>query len=358
VTSRFDTFQDLLERMGNPHKRLPPVIHVAGTNGKGSTVAFMRAILEEAGLRVHTYTSPHLICETERIRLAGTPVHKELLRKTMEALPERQSFFADYTATAFQLFSEHPADVCLVEVGVGGRLDPTNVVTPVVSVITRLGFDHQDKLGPTLTHIAHEKAGILKKGISAVTVSQNPEVMRVLESVCPQIHVARPAEYTLSLTGEHQKENAGLAIAAVKCFMAIDEGTIKQGLQKAVWPGRLQRLQIKGRDFILDSAHNIDGFKTLFKSAFLPSVLLLAIHKRRDYKPILDYCKEKAEEFIFVPVEDCHVPEELAGYMADYNSYVLNHWQDVFSRTQKSIMACGSIYLIGEILKDIAYEYS
>ena len=255
--------QRLLSALGAPHRRLPPVIHVAGTNGKGSTLAFLRAILEAAGYRVHVYTSPHLLRFNERIRLAGSLIGDDHLIDLFDRTETANAgapitYFEVATAAAFLGFAEVSADALLLETGVGGRLDATNVVErPVATAITRISYDHRQFLGDTLDAIAGEKAGILKAGVAcALALQQEPIVCRVIAERAaaigaPLIPVmaddcaALPAQP--NLTGRHQLENAATATVIIRTLrdhgFRIDQDHIAAGLAGADWPGRLQRVQ-------------------------------------------------------------------------------------------------------------------
>ncbi len=284
-----------LAALGHPERRLPPVVHVAGTNGKGSTCAFLRAIAEAAGRRVHAYTSPHLVRFHERIRLAGTLVEEEALAAALEEVERANAgapitVFEITTAAALLLFSRVPADLLVLEVGLGGRLDATNVVArPAATAITSISMDHMDFLGDTLARIAAEKAGILKPGVPCATGAQQPEALAVIAerarslgapllargeawSVTPRAGGLRyaDAEGALdlplpSLPGAHQADNAGIAIAALRAWNPpwLDGAAIAAGLVRAEWPARLQRLAGRlaaglppGWELWLDGGHN------------------------------------------------------------------------------------------------------
>ncbi len=298
----------LLDALGSPHHRLPPVIHVAGTNGKGSTIAFMRAVLEAAGLAVHVYTSPHLVRFHERIRLGvpggGRPVAEQALVdafRRCEAVNAGApiTMFEMTTAAGLLLFSEHPAHVLLLEVGLGGRYDATNVVDkPLVTVVTPVSMDHSEYLGDTVGKIAAEKAGIFKRGVPAViALQEHPDAERSLEREAARVgapifaggqdfHVHEEQGRLVyqdedglldlplpKLIGRHQHMNAGTAIAALRRagFGRLDHKAYETGLRTADWPARLQRLA-KGRlsemlpegsELWLDGGHNPDGGKAL-----------------------------------------------------------------------------------------------
>ncbi len=299
-----DRLELTLEALGRPQDKLPPVLHVAGTNGKGSTVAFLRAMAEAAGLRVHVYTSPHLVRFVERIRIAGeliTDTHlAEVLARVEAANAGRPITFFEITAAAAILaFSETPADLCILEVGLGGRFDATNVVsTCAVAAIAPVDFDHAEFLGTDLRKIAGEKAGIIKPGRPVVAAHQAEAAFEVIEAEAERLGapliamgrdfdafsqggrlVVQNHEGLLdlpppSLYGAHQYENAGLAAAVMLALgdPRIDEAAIAKGVSSAVWPARLQRLtkgpfgrraEARGADLWLDGGHNPHGARAL-----------------------------------------------------------------------------------------------
>ena len=269
-----DRMQSILAKLGNPERKLPPVVHIAGTNGKGSTLAITRAILEAAGLTVHTYTSPHLVRFHERIRVAGELISEDALSALLEECEavngaEPITFFEITTAAAFLAYARTPADYLILEVGLGGRLDATNVIDhPAVSVITSIGLDHQQYLGETIEEIAREKAGILKRGAIGIVGAQSPEVREEIEQVAAKVGAPLSIanqdwqSYTQhgrlvyqderglldlplpALQGPHQIDNAGNAIAAVRALNddRISDEAIAEGLRKVTWPARLQNL--------------------------------------------------------------------------------------------------------------------
>ena len=293
----------LLGKLGSPQHRLPPVIHVAGTNGKGSTCAFLRAILEASGKRVHVYASPHLVRFHERIRLSGKLIDENELSALLEECEHHNgnepiTFFEITTAAAFLAFTRHKADALILEVGLGGRLDATNVISqPAAAVITPVDFDHQIYLGSTLAEIAGEKAGIIKRNVPCIIGPQSDEVRELIE-IQAAAHNA-PAVFwgqdfmaheehrrmvyqddqglidlpLPKLAGAHQIINAATAIAALRKLPAfqIDDRAIEDGLITVEWPGRLQRLTRgplvamapKGAEVWLDGAHNPHGARAL-----------------------------------------------------------------------------------------------
>jgi len=295
--------QRLLGQLGHPERKLPPVIHVAGTNGKGSTIAYLRAILEAAGLRVHVYTSPYLVRLNECYRLGavggGVLVGDDELRGTLETCERANTgapitLFEAQTAAAFWLFAQHPADVMLLEVGLGGRLDATNVIDrPLATVIAPVSLDHTEFLGATLMAVAREKAGIIKTGVPAIIAEQPPEAVAVIEAQAKRLsaplHTAGQ-EWHVSvergrlvyqddrglmdlaaprLFGRHQFDNAGLAIATLRAqsLFKIEPAAFEAGIVNAEWPARMQRLTSgalfdqapPGCEIWLDGGHNPEG---------------------------------------------------------------------------------------------------
>ncbi len=278
-----ETIRALLARLGDPHTRLPPVFHVAGTNGKGSTCAFLRAMLEAQGYRVHVTTSPHLVRYNERIRLAGKLIEDEHLAALLDEVLETSeglnpSFFEVTIAAAFLAFSREPADACVVEVGLGGRFDATNVLGPEVLAacgIAALGIDHERFLlapeegVPTepMARIAFEKAGIAKQGVPLVTVAQPPLEMATIAGAAeragaPLVLAEAAGGEQVALGGPHQRLNAGLAAAILRCQsrLPVSDEAIALGLTSARWPARLQRLSpgplVGAREVWLDGGHN------------------------------------------------------------------------------------------------------
>lgn len=299
-----DRMQALLQRLGRPQDRLPPVVHVAGTNGKGSTVAFLRAIAEAAGLRAHVFTSPHLVRFAERIRLAGALIEDaalaELLERTERANAGAPITFFEITAAAALLaFSETPADLLLLEVGLGGRFDATNVVAaPAVSVIAPVDLDHREFLGEDIAAIAREKAGVLKPGRPGVIGRQGETALEAIGAEADRLSaplIVMGREFDAwpdrggmvfqdetglldlpppALFGPHQIDNAGLAIAAARALgdARITGAAAGAGIANAVWPARMQRLsggpfgraaRARGADLWLDGGHNPHAARAL-----------------------------------------------------------------------------------------------
>ena len=400
----------LLEKLGRPQDRLPPVIHVAGTNGKGSTIAFMRAILEAAGQRVHVYTSPHLARFHERIRLAGRLVDEDALARALaecEAINAGApiTLFEITTAAAFKLFSEHPADVLLLETGLGGRFDSTNVVErPRACAITPISFDHVEFLGDTLAKIAFEKAGILKPGVPAIVADQAPEARAVIERradalrapllIGAQDFQAREERGRLvfedgdglldlpmpALPGEHQIGNAGVAIATLRAaFPGLPESACAAGMTRVDWPARLQRLTRgalvdlapKPSELWLDGGHNAAGGRALAaavgdmaRRAPRPLVMIVGMLTTKDSRAFLAPFAALAEEIVAVPVAGDHAgraPAELvaiagelgvrASEAAGVGEALATLGRRGWARPPRVLIA-GSLYLAGAVLAE------
>lgn len=404
----------LLAKLGNPHKKLPPVIHVAGTNGKGSTSAFLRAIFEAAGARVHVYTSPHLIRFHERISLAGAdgvsrPIEEDALVDVLTRTRacndgDDVTQFEITTAAAFLAFAETPADVLILEVGLGGRLDATNVISaPEVAVITPISIDHADKLGGTLQLIAAEKAGILKTGAHTIIAKQPDEAEAVIEQTAER--VGAPAEvwgrhydaYAQNgrlvvqsedqlldlplpvLTGPHQIVNAAVATMAALRFTSypVSEQAVEVGLIKARWPARLQRLDdgpltgllSYGSELWLDGGHNPAAAEVLSQAMAdleerrpRPLFLVVGMMGLKDITGFLARFEGLARAVYAVPVPGAHEqplePENIVEAAArlgipahDEKSVeaalaAIDHCQ----MGPKRVLVCGSLYLAGHVL--------
>ncbi len=316
----------LLALFGNPQHDLPPVFHVAGTNGKGSTCAFLRAALEAAGQTVHVYTSPHLVRFNERIRVAGRLIDDATLAPLLaEVLDAAQahalapSFFEATTAAALLAFSRTPADACVIEVGLGGRLDATNVVSPVVCGIAQVGIDHQAFLGETLAEIAGEKAGIAKRGVPLICLAQEPDAIHSIEAGAaaagaPLLLEGRSWQMDPSLApglaGAHQVRNANLAAQMLK-VRGIDDAAIRSGIATATWPARFQRLAegpltVRGPIWI-DGAHNPAAAVVLaHELAHHPMHLIVGILANKDAEGITAALAPHALSLTFVPVPQHH----------------------------------------------------
>ena len=381
-----DRLHRLLAQLGHPERQLPPVIHVGGTNGKGSTCAFLRAVAEAAELRVHVYTSPHLVRFNERFRLAGTLVSDDALAEALERIERINdgapiSVFEVITAAAFVLFAATPAELCILEVGLGGRGDATNVVTPAACAITSISMDHREMLGDTLALIAAEKAGILKPGVPAVTGRQPPGVLAVLEAAGPvrargrdwwigpdgaglrfqdalgEVRLPQPG-----LAGDHQVDNAGIAVAAIRAAgLGISDFA---GLAAAKWPARMQRLHGRlaalqpGREVWLDGGHNPGAGEMLAShlSAWGPTHLIVGMKQAKDtaefLRPLLPHAASlwavaEPEQYSALPVEAIVAA---SGGVARPGPTVADALR-ALDDTPGRVLICGSLYLAGEVLK-------
>ena len=346
-----DRMWRLLARLEHPERKLPPVIHVAGTNGKGSVIAFMRATLEAAGKRVHVYTSPHLVHFNERFRLNGRLVSDEELANTLEECEringgEPITVFEITTAVGLLLFSRHPADVLLLEVGLGGRLDATNVVEqPLATVITPISIDHVEYLGAALDQIAVEKAGIIKEKTPVIVGVQPHDALSVIERQSRRLdaplHVAgedwsageergrlvfQDDDRLLDLPaprlhGRHQFENAGLAVAALRAIPSfeIPVSAFESGVAGAEWPARMQRLSQgrlvdlapPGSELWLDGGHNPEGGRVIAEAiagleerVARPLVLVVGMLSSKDCEGFLRNFTGLARRVIAVPIPD------------------------------------------------------
>lgn len=410
----------LLDRLGRPQDRLPPIVHVAGTNGKGSTIAFLRAMLEARGLAVHVYTSPHLVRFNERIRLGvrksengcGGVLAEDnaLLAMIRHCLSVNDgapiTVFEFTTAVGLCLFAQHPADVLLLEVGLGGRFDATNVIAqPKLAVITSISYDHQEFLGDTLEKIAHEKAGIIKKGAPVVCAAQHREALRAIERAVLETGAApfwqagrdffaRAEQGRMlyededglidlplpKLQGAHQIGNAALALAAMKFLVpARSQASLAQGLVDAHWPARLQNLARgpllarlpKGAELWLDGGHNGDGGRVLAEAmgqfsdnVSRPLVMICAILANKDAAAFLRPFQGLLHSLIAVPIPDTSAtrdPFEICAYATALGlpcvagpSFVaaLDFIGAQFWPVAPRVLIAGSLYLAGAVLRE------
>ncbi len=410
-----DRLQRLLAALDHPERKLPPVIHVAGTNGKGSTIAFLRAILEAAGKLVHTYTSPHLVRFNERFRIAspgeGRLVSDEELTAAMEECERVNAgapitVFEITTAAGLLLFAGRPADVLLLEVGLGGRLDATNVIdNPLATIITRVSIDHTDFLGDSLEKIATEKAGILKRGVPAVIAAQSRDALAVIERQAAKVHAPLKIageDWTATeergrlvyqdeaglldlppprLYGRHQFENAGLAIAALRTIkqLGIPAAAFDAGIAKADWPARLHRLghgplvdlAPAGSELWLDGGHNPDGGRAIAAAladledrVSRPLVLIVGMLANKDCEGFLSNFAGLARRTIAVPVPgvekgmsaeavaDTARALGLSATSRDNLSEALDAARKLDLDPPPRILITGSLYLAGEVLRE------
>jgi dihydrofolate synthase/folylpolyglutamate synthase len=403
----------LLERLDHPERRLPPVIHVAGTNGKGSTIAYLRAILEAARLRVHVLTSPYLVRLNECFRLGGTGggalVGDDELYAALEQCERANAgapitIFEIETAAAFCLFAQHPADVVLLEVGLGGRLDATNVIeAPLASVIAPVSMDHTEFLGDTLTAIAREKAGIIKRGVPVICAEQPAEAIAVIEQCAKRLHAplySAGQEWHVGvergrlvyqddrglmdlaapkLFGRHQFDNAGLAIATLRAQnrFRIDPAAFEAGIVHAEWPARMQRLGSgalvdqapPGSEIWLDGGHNAEGGRVaaaavgdLEERVSRPLVVIVGMMANKDASAFLANFAGLTRHIIAVQIPDregAMPPDRLAdaarqsGMRVETASSVeaaLGALKRLAYEVPPRILITGSLYLAGHVL--------
>ncbi len=394
-----DRLHRLLAVLGHPERRLPPVLHVAGTNGKGSTCAYLRAVCEAAGLRAHVYTSPHLVRFNERIRLARRLVDDATLADVLEEVERANggaaiTVFEVLVAASLVLFSRVPADVAIVEVGLGGRFDATNVVHPVGCAISAISMDHQDFLGDTLAAIAGEKAGIIKAGVPCVTACTDPVILQVLQGEAAQVgapllvrgvdwEVARePARAgTLvyqdrfgglalplpALPGPHQMENAGLAVALLRAAGVPVPTAAFGAVARAEWPARLQRLQgrladlVPGAELWLDGGHNPAAGVAL--AAHIaeawgdrPLHLVVGMKQSKDVAGFLRPLLPLAASVAAVAEAGQHlaVPVQAIIAAAEGRAVAGPTVREALARVPAGscrVLICGSLYLAGEVLR-------
>ena len=407
-----DRIRRLLEKLGHPERRLPPVIHVAGTNGKGSTIAFMRAVLEAAGASVHVYTSPNLVRFNERFRLGrpggGALVSDAVLVDTLDECERVNAgtpitVFEITTAAGLLMFSRHPADVLLLEVGLGGRLDATNVIEqPLGTVITSVSHDHAEYLGDSIAKIAAEKAGILKPDVPAIIAPQGEEAREVIARQAARIGttaliagedwavtqergrlVYQDEDGLLDLPaprllGRHQFDNAGTAIATLRSVgtQKVTAAAFETGLLAADWPARMQRLSHgrllalapRGSELWVDGGHNPDGGRAvaavladLEERVSRPLVLVVGMLATKDAEGFLRNFSGLARRIVAVPIrQEKTLPAETlaaaarnVGLAADISGSIEEALAAIGTfelEHPPRILATGSLYFAGEVL--------
>lgn len=400
-----DRLKRLLKDLGNPEQKLPPIIHVAGTNGKGSVCAYLRAIGEAANLRVHVSTSPHLVDVTERFRIAGKLVSEEKLAQTLEVIEQVNkgqpiTVFEVLTAAAFLLFSQTLADLAIIEVGLGGRFDATNVITPIACAITSISMDHEAFLGNSLERIAGEKAGIIKASAPVATDYQQPEVLEILKKESEILHAPLKTrnqdwfieqkgdllfykddkgELTLplpSLSGAHQIGNAGLAVATLRASSLNLTQSAWSGITKAQWPARFQQLHgnlttnfSKDWEVWLDGGHNSgagQAIATMLKTHWQdrPIHLIVGMKQTKNadafLAPLLPFAKTiqavvETDQHLAMPI---NAIIKASRNQAKEGPTVKAALQKIM-QTEKQpgrILICGSLYLAGSVLKQDGWK--
>ncbi len=399
-----DRMWRLLQKLGNPQNDLPPVIHIAGTNGKGSTQAMIRAGLEAAGKRVHAYTSPHLARFHERIRLAGTLIDGDHLSMILDECYEQNggetiTYFEITTAAAILAMARTPADYTLLEVGLGGRLDATNVIdNPLLSIITPISIDHEQFLGNTLAKIAGEKAGIIKKMCPVIVAPQPDEALDVIEQTANRNHaplIAYAQHWQIdterdglifhddngvvqlprpNLPGAHQFENAGTAVAALR-QLGFGNEVCEAALTQAHWPARMQKLQsgpmidiAPNAEIWLDGGHNPAAGRALghhlSQLPKRPTYLICGMLNTKDIAGYLSPMAAHVEKLVAVsipgelntlPAEDTAAAAQQAGILSETAVDVITAAGDIAKTDPDArILICGSLYLAGNILRSHA----
>ena len=397
-----DRVHRLLAALDHPERRIPPVIHIAGTNGKGSTQAMIRAGLESAGQRVHAYTSPHLARFHERIRLAGTLISEPQLAALLDECVTANggdpiTFFEITTCAGFLAFARTPADWTLLEVGLGGRLDATNVIeTPRLTIITPVSLDHQQYLGETVAEIAGEKAGILKRRVPCIVGPQTDEGLAAIEARAARLgapllvfgqhwHIAEDRGRMIyqddtglldlplpNLPGPHQIQNAGAAIAALR-HLGYDAEVCEAAVTQAVWPARMQRLRqgplteaAPRAELWLDGGHNPAGGEalaaTLARMPKRPTHLICGMLNTKDIGGYLRPLARHADSLTAVsipgelntlPAEATQAAAHAEGLSATTAASVLDAVHRVVETDpQARILICGSLYLAGQVLRE------
>ncbi len=374
----FEVSKRMLEQLGNPQSGIP-FVHVAGTNGKGSTTAFLCKILENAGKKVGMFTSPHLITFEERIRINGTYISKEDVTRLGNLLLETEfdvspTMFDYCLAMAVLYFKEQNCDLMVMETGIGGRYDSTNALgTPVVSVITKIGFDHMGVLGNTLEEIAGEKAGIIKEGCPLVAHAQQPSVMEVLQRELENVgglamHVASPEDIRyvegipMKMVGEYQIENAATAILAAR-VLGVDEASIRAGISETFWKGRMEIVN-ESPFFMIDGAHNSHGVSALASSLkeLYPDDkfhFIMGVMADKDYEDMIEVLLPLAIDFVTVTPEseralqskdlaECIQKKGIPARYVENMEEVIRPLLVPGEGVEKTI-AFGSLYFIGAI---------
>lgn len=405
-----ENMRRLMRRLGDPQKQLR-CIHVAGTNGKGSTCALIDSVLRQTGAKVGLYTSPYLMRYNERMRIDGQPIADDVLARLTTRIAEQvmqmeetgegfPTVFEIGTALMFTWFAEQKVDWAVIEVGLGGRLDPTNILEPTVCAITRIGLDHTRVLGDTVEKIAAEKGGIIKDGVPVVLQSQGESVREVIRRICEEKHAPlldcadfppqnvqllergaaftavlphlRAREYEISLCGAHQVDNAMTALGVLSALLdghCLPASAIQKGLEQAQWPGRLEWLG----NVLIDGAHNPQGAQTVcdYVQHFLKDrriVLLTGMMADKDVRSYADWIAPLADEIHCVAPE--HIPRampanELAALYRERTEKPVFEWEETeqaLSAAQKSageqgvVLICGSLYLAGEIRRLLIAE--
>jgi dihydrofolate synthase/folylpolyglutamate synthase len=398
-----ETTRRLAALAGDPQGKLH-FIHVAGTNGKGSTCAMLESVYRAAGLRVGLFTSPHLVSFRERMQVGRQMASEAEVARLVEEIQvllkefpadAHPTMFEVVTVMALKFFAEQKCDLVIWETGLGGRLDATNIVTPLASVITNIALDHTQWLGDTLEKIAAEKAGIIKPGVPVITAAREPEVLGVIERVArenkspltrAEVNAAFSHEHPAALAGEHQKANAALAVATVRVLqktIPVSDEQIHAGLAQVTWPGRLQLVERGGQKILLDGAHNVAGAEVLraalkggaaaFDAKYSSQVaklaelelggpvLIIGVLGDKDWQAMCKILAPLAGKIFAVPVASVRTAdvEELAAVLKAANpqaeTRVFKNVAEALNaaKDEPLVVVAGSLYLIGEALEGL-----
>ena len=362
-----DTMRALLQRMGNPHESLR-FLHIAGTNGKGSVAAMSQSVLTAAGYRTGLYTSPHLVTFCERIQMDGELISETDVARLVEQItpllpttPRQPTLFEVVTAVALQYFREQRVDIVVWETGLGGRLDATNVVTPLVSVITNIGFDHMQYLGDTLAKIAAEKAGIIKPGVPVVTAAEG-EALDVIRRVCAEqnapLTVVTAGVNRTPLIGPHQAINCAVAEAALRATgLKITAEQMRTGLARTRWPGRFDIVRREPL-LVLDGAHNPHSAEALaaaVREQFggRKLTLILGVLRDKDYPTVCRILAPLATRILCVPVanERSATAEEIGRACQPSPTEACHDVADALAKASgEDVLITGSLFLVGEAM--------
>ena len=384
----FQIMHDLMKTLGSPQKDLPQVIHIAGTNGKGSTAAILESLLTAQCYTVNLYTSPHLMRVTERIRLKGQDISPNHLLSYLEEIYTHQpqvpfNYFHALTAAAFLSFKDTPADFTILETGMGGRFDATNVIEkPLATLFTPISYDHQAYLGTSLKSIAAEKAAIVKAGTPMITTHQGIEAIHVLETKSNEMNAPLLREGTdwgyeekeesftyksqgeeiplpcPNLQGPHQLQNASLALSAlVYLGLVKNKEALHKGLTQVNWPGRLMPYTYKSAEILLDGAHNIAAAKALAQHLGESQVsLVFSMTKHEDIFPFLEALQSNVSKvfcpFLPSPFVDRSIIEKTCWNLKiPYaEGDTLEHCLDQASASDSPVLVTGSLYLVGDVM--------
>jgi dihydrofolate synthase / folylpolyglutamate synthase len=367
-----ENIRSLLTALGDPQEKVS-FVHVAGTNGKGSVCAMLDSMLRASGRRTGLYTSPHLVDFRERIRVAGEKIPPEsvarglaILRNLSAGWTHSPTFFELATALALQHFAKSRCELVVLETGMGGRLDATNAVRPLVSVITPVALDHVRWLGETLADIACEKAGIIKPGVPVVSARQEPEAAAVIaryaaDSASSLTFIEEPLKHwEVGLRGLHQKENAAVAVAALRTAgVAISDEAAARGLADLCWPGRFQVILER---IVLDGCHNPHAAVRLlanWKDAYgaQKATIIFGALADKDYSAMLEILKPISREVFFVPVrsERSAAPEALAAACM-VRHRIFPSARNALEQSPGKTLVTGSLFLVGEVLELLGFE--